>query len=196
MKTTSYYEGVMTKPERPQTSWFPDDVLEQELEKIPLHLLVAEDDAATRHILVKTLEKFGYRVTAAKNGIDAMTLLGDEEDPPELALIDWMMPGMNGLEICRRLKARKRPFVFIILLTARCSDEDVIEGLEAGAHEFLTKPFNIHVLAARVAAGARIVRLEKKLIMKTEILKDYLEKLSVADAGAETPHTFDQKSDI
>ncbi|MBN2717160.1 MAG: response regulator transcription factor [Deltaproteobacteria bacterium] len=158
-------------------SWFPDDALEAELERIPLHLLIAEDDTATRKILTKTLEKFGYRVTAAKNGTEALALLDDEADPPELALLDWMMPGMDGLEICRHLRQRKRPFVFVILLTARCGDEDIIEGLEAGAHEFLTKPFNIHVLAARVAAGARIVRLEKKLMMKSEILRDYLEKL-------------------
>jgi DNA-binding response OmpR family regulator len=182
-KQLRFFEGAMTNPDRPQTSWFPDDALEQELEKIPLHLLVAEDDASTRYILLKTLGKFGYRVSAAKNGIEAMASLDDPEDPPELALIDWMMPGMNGLEICRRLKSRKHPFVFVILLTARCSDEDVIEGLEAGAHEFLTKPFNIHVLAARVAAGARIVRLEKKLLLKTEILDDYLQKVSAMGRG-------------
>jgi DNA-binding response OmpR family regulator len=170
--------GVMTDSIQATTSWFPDEVLEAELEQIPLHLLVAEDDSSTRQILIKTLEKFGYRVTSASNGLDAMDLLNNEMDPSELALIDWMMPGMDGLEICRNLKARKRPFVFVILLTARCGDDDVIEGLAAGAHEFLTKPFNIHVLAARVAAGARIVRLEKKLMLKSEILRDYLERLS------------------
>lgn len=167
----------MNKKTTPLTSWFPDEALEAELERIPLHLLVAEDDAATRKILTQTLEKFGYRVTAASDGTEAMDKLNDEEDPPELALVDWMMPGMDGLQICRQLKQRKRPFVFVILLTARCGDEDIIEGLEAGAHEFLTKPFNIHVLAARVAAGARIVRLEKKLHLKSEILRDYLEKM-------------------
>ena len=169
--------GAMTDQPSPMSSWFPDDALEAELELIPLHLLVAEDDTATRNILVRTLEKFGYRVTSASNGTEAMALLNDENDSPELALVDWMMPGMDGLEICRRLKHRKRPFVFVILLTARAGDEDIIEGLEAGAHEFLTKPFNIHVLAARVAAGARIVRLEKKLMLKSEILRDYLEKI-------------------
>ena len=157
--------------------WFPDDALEAELERIPIHLLVAEDDTATRNILIKTLERFGYRVSAAKDGNEAMEILNDELDPPELAVLDWIMPGRDGLEICRHLKTRKRPFVFVILLTARCSDEDVIQGLESGAHEFLTKPFNVHVLAARVAAGARIVRLEKRLLLKSEILREYLQRI-------------------
>ncbi|MBN2529868.1 MAG: response regulator [Deltaproteobacteria bacterium] len=165
------------EPQSTPSSWFPDDALEAELERIPIHVLVAEDDTATRNILIKTLEKFGYRVSAAKDGDEAMQMLNDELDPPELAVLDWMMPGIDGLEICRRLRLRKRPFVFVILLTARCSDEDVIQGLEAGAHEFLTKPFNIHVLAARVAAGARIVRLEKRLLIKSEILKEYLQRI-------------------
>ncbi|MBN2342445.1 MAG: response regulator transcription factor [Deltaproteobacteria bacterium] len=167
----------MNDEQKHPVSWFPDDTLEAELERIPLHLLVAEDDLATRNILTKTLTKFGYRVSSAADGAEAMKLLQNEDDPPELAILDWMMPEMDGIEICRALKKRKRPFVFTILLTARCQDEDIIEGLDAGAHEFLTKPFNIHVLAARVAAGARIVRLEKKLMIKSEILRDYLQKL-------------------
>lgn len=167
----------MNDEQKQPVSWFPDDTLEAELEQIPLHLLVAEDDPATRAILSKTLIKFGYRVSEVDDGTKAMELLKNTDDAPEIAILDWMMPGMDGLEICRFLKARKKPFVFVILLTARCQDEDIIEGLNAGAHEFLTKPFNIHVLAARVAAGARIVRLEKKMMIKSEILRDYLQKL-------------------
>lgn len=167
----------MKNENRPPHSYFPDDTLEAEIETIPLHLLVAEDDPSTRNILVRTLEKFGYRVSSAADGQEALEILKSEDDAPELAILDWMMPDIDGLDICRYLQRRKHPFVFVVLLTARCQDEDIIAGLNAGAHEFLTKPFNIHVLAARVAAGARIVRLEKKLELKSEILKEYVEKL-------------------
>jgi sigma-B regulation protein RsbU (phosphoserine phosphatase) len=163
----------------PMVSWFPDDVLETELEKIPVHILVADDDVAIRTLLTRALESYGYRVTATEDGNKAWEILEDGDDPPELAIIDWMMPGLDGPELCWRLKERKRPFVFTILLTARSQDDDIILGLESGAHEFLTKPFNLHVLAARVAAGARIVRLEKKLLMKSEILKEYLNKVEL-----------------
>lgn len=167
-------------------SWFPDDDLEADLENIPLHVLVAEDDLSTRELLKTVLVNYGYRVSTAEDGDKAWELLQKEDDLPELAILDWMMPGATGPELCVRLKARKYPFVYTVLLTARTQESDIIEGLESGAHEFLTKPFNFHILAARVAAGARIVRLEKKLSIKSEILKEYAEKLERAGHAIST----------
>jgi sigma-B regulation protein RsbU (phosphoserine phosphatase) len=88
-----------------------------------------------------------------------------------------MMPKMDGLELCQRIKEREHPFVFTIMLTAKTSNDDIISGLRAGADEFLTKPFNLDVLRSRVAAGARIVRLENLLTMKNNILAYYIERV-------------------
>ncbi len=164
-------EGRMT------VSWFPNSELESDLEAIPLRVLIAEDDDASRELLRRSLQSKGYNVVTAENGEKAWEILQDEGDPPELAILDWMMPGVDGIELCRRIKKRGSPFVYTVLLTAKSENTDIITGLDAGAHEFLTKPFDIHVLWARVAAGGRIVRLEKALTMKSSILEDYADKL-------------------
>jgi DNA-binding response OmpR family regulator len=166
----------ITKSREP-LPWFPDAELESDLASLPIHVLVADDDDATRMLLERALQNLGYRVTAVADGGRAWAALQDLDDLPQLAILDWMMPQVDGPELCSRLKARGAPFVFTILLTARTSENDIVRGLEAGAHEFLSKPFDIHVLAARVSAGARIVRLEQKLTIKSEILKDYAQKL-------------------
>ncbi len=162
----------------PRVSFFPNDELESDIRNMPLHILVAEDDWATRDLLVRTLstEPF-YTITVVENGTRAWEVLEDQEDPPRLALLDWMMPGLDGIELCNRLVERKGPFVYTIILTARAQNDDVIKGLEAGAHEYLTKPFDLRVLRSRVAAGERIVKLEMLLKMKNEIIQDYAEKL-------------------
>ncbi len=158
-------------------SWFPDSELETDLGAIPLRVLIAEDDDASRKLLKRSLQSKGYNIVTAENGEKAWEILQDEIDPPELAVLDWMMPGLDGIELCRRIKKRSNPFVYTILLTAKSENADIIAGLDAGAHEFLTKPFDIHVLWARVAAGGRIVRLEKALSLKSSILEDYADKL-------------------
>ena len=162
---------------KPSVSWFPDNLLESEMELIPLRILIAEDDVSTRLIIERTLEADGYLITTATNGIEAWEALNDKREPPELAILDWMMPGIDGIDICKRVKERKNPFVYLILLTAKAESDHVVEGLDAGAHEFLTKPFDFNILRARVASGARIVRLEKALSMKNSILTDYIRKL-------------------
>ena len=162
---------------------FPDDELRRTISAMPIRVLVAEDDPAIRQMLQKTLSQENYDIVTAENGELAWELLCDEEDPPRLAILDWMMPGMDGLSLCRKIKARETPFVFTIMLTAKTSNNDIIEALRAGADEFLTKPFNLDVLRSRVAAGARIVRLENLLTMKNSILAYYIEK--VEDLAAE-----------
>ncbi|MCP4602630.1 MAG: response regulator transcription factor [Proteobacteria bacterium] len=159
------------------TSWFPDDILESDIESIPIRILIAEDDSATLNLLKKSLESNGFDVTAVRDGNAAWEVLQDIANSPELAILDWMMPGLDGIELCKKIKARKTPFVFTILITAKVDETDIIEGLEAGAHEFLSKPFDVNVLKARVIAGARIVRLEKALQTKSSILKEYAKKL-------------------
>ena len=121
-------------------SWFPDDELEADLESIPVHVLVAEDDSATRDLLVRAISAKGYRVSLARDGQEAWELLQNRDDPPELAILDWMMPMVDGPELCRRLKARKYPFVFTVLLTARTGGNDIIDGLDAGATSFSPSP--------------------------------------------------------
>ncbi|MCP4675906.1 MAG: response regulator transcription factor [Deltaproteobacteria bacterium] len=169
--------GQEDDDKRVTVSWFPNSELEADLENIPLRILIAEDDDASRGLLKRSLASKGYSVIAAENGEKAWEIIQDERDPPELAILDWMMPGVDGIELCRRIKKRGNPFVYTILLTAKSENADIIAGLEAGAHEFLTKPFDIHVLWARVAAGGRIVRLEKALTIKSSILEDYADKL-------------------
>ena len=156
---------------------FPDAELKQSIEGMPVRILVAEDDPSIRLMLEKTLSKENYEVVSAGDGEEAWALLDDPDDPPRIAILDWMMPKTDGLEVCRRIKERERPFVFTIMLTAKTANEDIILALRAGADEFLSKPFNLDVLRSRVAAGARIVRLENLLTMKNSILEYYIEKV-------------------
>ena len=173
---------------------FPDSELKQSIAGMPVRVLVAEDDSSIRLLLEKSLAQENYEVVSARDGEDAWRYLQDEDDPPRIAVIDWMMPKMDGLTLCRKIKERETPFVFTIMLTAKTTNEDIIAGLRAGADEFLTKPFNLDVLRARVAAGARIVRLENQLTMKNSILEYYIEK--VEKLAAERDHLPEEESDV
>jgi sigma-B regulation protein RsbU (phosphoserine phosphatase) len=156
---------------------FPEAELKQSIAGMPVRVLVAEDDSSIRLLIERSLRQENYEVVSAVDGEEAWQVLRDEDDPPRIAVIDWMMPKMDGLALCRKIKERETPFVFTIMLTAKTTNDDVIAGLRAGADEFLTKPFNLDVLRARVAAGARIVRLENLLTMKNSILEYYIEKV-------------------
>jgi len=126
-------------------------------------ILIAEDDAVTRLLLQRTLQHACYEVVAVENGRLALESLS-RKDGPRLALLDWLMPGLNGLEVCRELRRHTEyPYIYIILLTSRASKEDVVRGLEAGADDYLTKPFDLEELKARLRCGERILKLEDKL---------------------------------
>jgi DNA-binding response OmpR family regulator len=128
-----------------------------------MRVLIAEDDAVTARILTALVESDGHTVTVATGGAAAFTALTSVE-PPELVLMDWIMPEMNGLELCRAVRARADAVPpYLILLTARSSPADVVIGLDAGADDYLVKPFNRDELRARMRAGARIRRLEQDL---------------------------------
>ncbi|VGO21222.1 response regulator [Pontiella sulfatireligans] len=122
-----------------------------------MKILIAEDNAFSRTLLKKTLTKAGYDVITAENGDAAWEVL-QQDDPPRLALIDWMMPGLSGVEVCRRVREIDTAFpVYVILLTAKTDKEDVLEGFSAGADDFIKKPFDSGELLARIQVGRRLV---------------------------------------
>src|SRR5580692_9160242 len=126
-------------------------------------VLIAEDDPIFRRILESWFKKWDYQVTAVENGVDAWEVL-QREDAPQLVILDWMMPGMDGIEICRRIRSGDQGvYRYVLLLTAKDDKQDVIAGLEAGADDYLTKPFDVDELRARVRAGKRILDLQAAL---------------------------------
>jgi len=134
-------------------------------------ILIAEDDRVSRHLLETFLVKWGYEVLTADDGAEAWRhLQGD--DAPRLAILDWMMPARNGVEICRELRKRcAEPYTYILLVTGKGRKQDILEGLEAGADDYLTKPFDPHELRARLRAGRRILELQEQLISAREQLR-------------------------
>ncbi len=117
------------------------------------------------------LGKWGYDPVIARDGLEAWRAL-DAEDAPRLAILDWMMPGLDGVEICRRVRAAGRePYIYILLLTARTESQDLVEGMEAGADDYLTKPFVAHELRVRLRAGHRILDLQSQLMKAREALR-------------------------
>jgi DNA-binding response OmpR family regulator len=112
-------------------------------------ILIAEDDPISRRLLESILVKWGYDVTVVADGLEPLRLL-DSTDAPRLAVLDWMMPGMEGVQICQRLRERNgRPYVYVLLLTARSQKQDLLRALELGADDYLTKPFDAQELRAR-----------------------------------------------
>ena len=139
------------------------------MDKMPI--LIAEDDRMFRVLLESWLRDRGYEVTVAENGRQAWELL-QQEDAPHLVILDWMMPGMSGPEICRRLRASGNTnYQYVLLLTARSEKQDVAEGLEAGADDYLSKPFDALELHARLNVGRRILDLHQELIRAQEALR-------------------------
>ncbi len=151
----------------------PDAALKQKAEDLVVKILIAEDDDTIRRMLKRSLTDDKYRIVEAVDGEEAWQCLQDKEDPPRVAILDWMMPKIDGLTLCRKIKARKDPFIFTIMLTARVSDRDVTAAILEGADDYISKPFNLELMRSRVAAGVRIIRLEKLLVMKDSILEFY-----------------------
>jgi diguanylate cyclase (GGDEF)-like protein len=131
-------------------------------------ILVAEDESVTRGGIVALLKKWGYDVRETDNGLAAWQVL-QESDAPRLAVVDWMMPGMDGAQLCRTVRQfMPEPYTYILLLTARNEQEDIVRGLDAGADDYVTKPFNAHELQMRLRAGTRILELQNELIAARE----------------------------
>jgi len=136
-----------------------------------MKILIAEDDPVSRHALKSYLLKWGDEVVVAKDGVEAERLL-QQEDGPKLAILDWVMPGADGVEVCRQVRQKAaEPYVYILMLTAKDQAEDIIAALEAGADDYLAKPFLPAVLKARLLTGRRIVDLQQQLIRAREALR-------------------------
>jgi DNA-binding response OmpR family regulator len=142
-----------------------------------MRILIAEDDAVSRRRLEATLQKWGYEVLAVEDGLAAWEVLQGEMPPP-LAILDWMMPGMDGIEVCRKVRERSpsRP-LYIIVLTARGSREDVVAGLQAGGDDYVTKPFDREELHARVRVGLRVLQLQMNLADRVRELEEALARV-------------------
>lgn len=137
-----------------------------------MRILIAEDDPSFRRLLEEKLAMWGYDVVVAEDGEAALQVL-QSEDPPLLAMLDWMMPGMDGIEVCRRVRETARePYTYIILLTSQQRDEDLVTGMETGADDYITKPFKHHELQLRLRAGRRIIELQNELAAARETARD------------------------
>jgi len=142
-----------------------------------VRVLIADDEATTRHLIQATLGNWGFEVLVAEDGTEALRILNGL-NPPEIALLDWVMPGVDGLEVCRRMRAaRLNAPTYLILITARGGLENIVQGLEAGADDYVTKPFDPRELRARLHAGARVVQLQKALLERNQALEDALKRV-------------------
>jgi two-component system cell cycle response regulator len=126
-------------------------------------ILIAEDDPVSLHLLKNLLVKWDYDVTAATDGTEALRIL-ESGDTPRLAILDWMMPGLDGGQVCKQIRVRSdKPYIYILLLTSRREKTDLLQGLAFGADDYLTKPFDAQELRARLHVGERILNLEDEL---------------------------------
>jgi sigma-B regulation protein RsbU (phosphoserine phosphatase) len=138
-----------------------------------MKILIAEDEEFSRKMLQTILIKDGHGVVVVEDGQKALAIF--EKEAPDMLITDWMMPDLDGLELCRRIRALNLPsYVYIILLTALTEKERIIEGLDAGADDYVTKPYDRTELLARMRAGERVIQLEKSLRQKNKELLETL----------------------
>ncbi len=136
-----------------------------------MKILIADDETLSRRLLEKTLERAGYEVIAVENGKKALEQL-TKRDAPRLALLDWVMPELDGPAVCRAVRKRtEQTYVYMVLLTSKGSKEETVVGLESGADDYLTKPFNAEELRARLRVGERILLLEDRLVEARENMR-------------------------
>ncbi len=137
----------------------------------PVKVLVADDSAVSRKLVELTLSEKQYSLVFAKSGRETLDLFAEQH--PSLVIVDWMMPDLTGLEICKHIRSRAQAsYTYIILLTGKSEKESVVEGLAAGADDYLTKPFHHEELIARVGVGLRIIGLQREIEAKNLLLKE------------------------
>jgi len=136
-----------------------------------MRVLIAEDDVDSFELLATLLTSFGYEIVGVDNGDDALKIL-QSPDRPMLAILDWMMPGLSGVDVCRKLRQQQcdNPS-YIILLTSLNSESDIVEGLEAGADDYISKPFDFFELNARIGVGQRVIDLQSSLNARVKELE-------------------------
>lgn len=145
-----------------------------------MKLLIADDELSTRTLLRTCVAKWGYTVVEAGDGLEAMTFLRSR-NPPRIAVLDWMMPGLDGVEICSRLQEKpNEQLTYTILLTCKSDKEDAIHALDQGAHDFLSKPVHIGELHSRIAVGKRLVEANDRLL-ELDRLKDSFLRMAAHD---------------
>jgi diguanylate cyclase (GGDEF)-like protein len=161
-----------------------------------MKILIAEDDPVSRRVLVITLTKLGHEVISTENGFDALAAL-QKPDAPRLAILDWMMPGIEGPEVCRRIRQDNRTApIYLILLTALSQKEQMIAGLEAGANDYLTKPVDRHELRVRLQTGARIVELQTSLAQRVVELESAIVERKQAEQALRNLTLKDDLTDL
>jgi len=144
-----------------------------------MRILIAEDDQISRRLLKATLERAEHEVVVTTNGAEAWDVLR-EGSSPSLAVLDWMMPEMDGADVCRRVRELKKDkYTYMILLTARGQKKDVVAGLDAGADDYLVKPFDPQELRSRILVGQRIVNLESALAQNVRDLEEAVTHVKV-----------------
>ena len=142
-----------------------------------MKILIAEDDMVSRRLLEATLIKWGYEVVVTCDGAEAWEVF-QQVAAPMLAILDWMMPSMDGIELCRKIRHALMPTPpYLILLTAKGRREDVVTGLRAGADDYVTKPFDREELRARVQVGMRIMELQQSLADRVNALEEALARV-------------------
>ncbi|MDA8405942.1 MAG: diguanylate cyclase [Deltaproteobacteria bacterium] len=133
-----------------------------------MRILIAEDDIITRRLLAAQLKNWGHELVVCSDGQQAWEQI-NRTGSPKLVVLDWMMPGMDGLTLSREIrKLETKPYTYIILLTARSSKEDIVDGMEAGADDYIIKPFEPQELRVRIRAATRIVQLQEDLLKALE----------------------------
>ncbi|MGH9139502.1 MAG: GGDEF domain-containing response regulator [Vicinamibacterales bacterium] len=153
-----------------------------------MRAVIADDDPVTTAVLTRSLQRLGIEVTAASDGSDAWRLL-TSTPPPELAILDWMMPGIDGIELCRRI--RQEPALsgmYVLLLTGRDARSDLVAGLDAGADDYMIKPIDTEELRARLQVGIRVARLQSRLadqVSELQEARDHLTRLVSTDVLTE-----------
>jgi diguanylate cyclase (GGDEF)-like protein len=141
-----------------------------------MKVLIADDSATSRAMLRASLVRWGYEVVMAENGEEAWEILSKPDAPP-MAILDWVMPYLTGPEVCRKVReTRREPYTYILLLTSKNSKDETIEGLEAGADDYIVKPFNTQELQVRLRAGKRINDLQRSLMEAREELREKASK--------------------
>jgi CheY-like chemotaxis protein len=140
-------------------------------------ILIAEDDPVSRRLLESTLRRWGYELVVTADGEEAWGVL-ERDEGPLLAVLDWMMPGLDGAEICRRVRSRQSATPpYVILLTAKARREDVVQGLQAGADDFIGKPFHREELRARLSVGVRMLGLQRRLAERVRDLEAAMQRV-------------------
>ena len=142
-----------------------------------MRVLIADDEATARHLIQAALRGWGFEILVAVDGAEALRIL-EGSNPPEIAMLDWIMPRVDGLDVCRRIRGTMpNAATYIILVTARGGVENVLQGLEAGADDYIAKPFDPRELRARLRAGLRIVELQKALLERLGELEDAFKRV-------------------